>query len=132
MGKVELSAYTDADWGNNLDHHRSASGTMIMIRGLWTRAMLKYMGHEQVGATHVWEDNQEVIALVNNAGYNVRDMHVDIKHHFIRENLVRSIVEVQYIPTKDQLVDMLVKGLGTKRLQCLLDASGALAKATQQ
>ncbi|OWZ19054.1 Retrotransposon Polyprotein [Phytophthora megakarya] len=30
--EVELSAYTDADWGT-LDDRRSVSGTMIMTRG---------------------------------------------------------------------------------------------------
>ncbi|OWZ06003.1 polyprotein [Phytophthora megakarya] len=162
-GKVELSAYTDADWGSNLDDRRSVSGTMVMISGapvifkskyqrtvalssaeaeymalslctqevLWTRAMLKDMGHEQVGATQVWEDNQGAIALASNAGYNARTKHVDIKHHFIRENVARAVVEVNYIPTKDQLADMLTKGLGTKRLQYLMDASGILAKTAQ-
>ncbi|OWY94946.1 polyprotein [Phytophthora megakarya] len=85
-GKAELTAYTDADWGSNLDDRRSVSGTMMMISGapvvfkskyqrtvalssaeaeymalsqctqevLWTRAKLKDLGHEQVGATQVF------------------------------------------------------------------------------
>ena len=80
-------AYTDADWGSNLDDRRSVSGIMIMISGapvvfkskyqrtvalssaeaeymalilctqevLWNRAILKDLGHEQVGATQVWK-----------------------------------------------------------------------------
>jgi hypothetical protein len=32
-GKVVLEAYTDADWGSNLDDRRSVSGIMIMIGG---------------------------------------------------------------------------------------------------
>ncbi|GMF61966.1 unnamed protein product [Phytophthora fragariaefolia] len=106
-GKVMLEAYTDADWGSNLDNRRSVSGIMIMISGapvvfeskyqrtvalssaeaeymalslctqevLWTRAMLRDVGHEQVGATQVWEDNQGAIALASNAGYNARTKH---------------------------------------------------------
>ena len=85
-----LEAYTDTDWGCNLDDRRSVSGIMIMIGSapvvfkskyqrtvalssaeaeymalslctqevLWTCAMLKDLGHEQVGATQVWEYNQ--------------------------------------------------------------------------
>ncbi|OWZ15147.1 polyprotein [Phytophthora megakarya] len=45
---------------------------------LWTRAMLKDMGHEQMGATQVWEANQGAIALASNAGRNVRTKHVTI------------------------------------------------------
>ncbi|OWZ03764.1 polyprotein [Phytophthora megakarya] len=88
--------------------------------------MLMDMDHEQV-----WEDNQGAIALESNAGYNARIKHVDIKHHFIRANVARDVIEVNYVPTNDQLADKLTKGLGTKRLQYLMDASGLLVKAAQ-
>ncbi|KAE8970121.1 hypothetical protein PR001_g27300, partial [Phytophthora rubi] len=134
-GNVMLEAYTDADWGSNLDDRRSVSGIMIMIGGapevLWTRAMLKDLGHEQVGATQVWEDNQGAIALASNAGYNARTKHVDIRHHFIRENVARDIVTVDYVGTEKQLADMLTKALGTKRLRFLVEASGIRPKPTQ-
>ena len=32
-GKIMLEAYTDADWGSNLDDRRSVSWIMIMIGG---------------------------------------------------------------------------------------------------
>ena len=32
-GKIMLEAYTDADWGRNLDDRRSVSGIMIKIGG---------------------------------------------------------------------------------------------------
>ncbi|KAE9212782.1 hypothetical protein PF004_g15533 [Phytophthora fragariae] len=98
---------------------------------LWTRATLKDLGHEQVGATQVWEDNQGAIALASNAGYNARTKHVDIRHHYIRENVARDIITVDYVGTEDQLADLLTKALGTKRLKFLVEASGILPKAAQ-
>lgn len=89
------------------------------------------LGHEQVGTTQVWEDNQGAIALASNAGYNSHTMHVDIKHHFVRENVARGIIVVNYVPTKDQLADMLTKAVGTKRLQYLLEASGVIGGTAQ-
>jgi hypothetical protein len=93
--------------------------------------MLTDLGHEQVGATQVWEDNQGAIALASNAGYTARTKHVDIRHHFIRENVVRNIITVDYVTTEDQLADMLTKALGTKRLTFLNEASGILTDAAQ-
>lgn len=148
-GKIKFEAFTDADWGSNLDDRRSVSDIMIMIGGtpvifeskyqhtvalisaeaeymalshctrevLWTRAILKDLGHEQVGATQIWEDNQGAIALASNAGYNARTKHVDICHHFIRENVSTSNIKVDYVGTENQLADMLTKALGTKRLK---------------
>ncbi|KAG3088906.1 hypothetical protein PI124_g16849 [Phytophthora idaei] len=95
---------------------------------LWTRAMLKDMDHEQVGATRVWEDNQGAIALARNTGYHARTQHVDIRHHFIRENVERRKLNVDYIDTKRQLADMLAKALGTKTLAFLREASSIKIK----
>ncbi|KAG2805782.1 hypothetical protein PC112_g18124 [Phytophthora cactorum] len=98
---------------------------------LWARAMLKDLGHGQVEATQVWEDNQGAIALASSAGYNARTKHVDIRHHFIRENVAKEVIKVDYIGTEDQLADMLTNGLGTKRLKYLLEASRIRTKAAQ-
>lgn len=86
--------------------------------------MLKVLGHEQVGATEVWEDNQGAIALASNVGYNARTKHIDIRQHFIRENVVNDTISVKYIKTEDQVADMLTKALGNKRLKFLCKASG--------
>uniref|UniRef100_A0AAV1TFD5 Polyprotein n=1 Tax=Peronospora matthiolae TaxID=2874970 RepID=A0AAV1TFD5_9STRA len=90
---------------------------------LWVGALLKDIGHEQVGASWVWEDNQGAIGLSSNAGYKARTKLVDIRHHFIRENVAHDIIVVKYISTMDQSVDMLTKAMGTTRLKKLLQAS---------
>ena len=99
---------------------------------LWVRSMLKDMGQEQKGGTLVWEDNQGAIALACNAGYHARTKHVDIRHHFIRENVECGSIKVDYIDTKHQLADMLTKGLGTKTLKFLREATGIDDKVTVQ
>ena len=90
---------------------------------LWVRAMLKDLGHEQVGATWIWEDNQGTIGLASSAGCNTRTKHVDIRHHFIRENVSRDIITVKHKSTVDQLLGMITKALRTKRPKYLLQAS---------
>lgn len=97
---------------------------------LWTRSMLKDLGHEQVGATQVWKDNQGAIALANNAGYHARTKHVDIRHHFITENVARDIIVVNYVGTEDRLANMMTKALGTKTLKYSREARGIRAKPT--
>ncbi|GMF45584.1 unnamed protein product [Phytophthora fragariaefolia] len=99
---------------------------------LWTRSMLKDMGKEQEDATQIWEDNQGAIALAQNAGYHARSKHVDIRHHFIRENVENGTVKVDYIDTKRQLANMLTKSLGTKTLKYLRESTGVKSKITEQ
>ena len=97
---------------------------------LWKRAMIKDMDHEQVGGTQVWEDNQGAIALANNAGYHAQTKHVDIRHHFIRENVQAGILKIDYIDTKNQLADMLTKALGRVRHVMLSKAMRLESKDT--
>ncbi|POM59842.1 polyprotein [Phytophthora palmivora] len=73
-------------------------------------------------------DNQGAIALASNADYNARTKHVDIKHHFICENVARNIVQVNYVSTERQLADMLTKAL---RLKYLMDLSEVVAKPAE-
>ncbi|OWY95153.1 hypothetical protein PHMEG_00034917 [Phytophthora megakarya] len=99
---------------------------------LWPHSMLKDMRHEQREGTQVWEDNEGDIALASNAEYHARTKHVDIRHHFTRENVEDGTVKIGYIDTKYQIADMLTKALGTKTLQYLRNASGVKAKVTEQ
>ncbi|KAE9027682.1 hypothetical protein PR003_g11251 [Phytophthora rubi] len=94
--------------------------------------MPKDVGVEQQNATQIWEDNQGAIALAQNAGYNARTKHVDIRHHFIREEVERGAVTVDYVDTKHQLADILIKALGTKTLKFLHEASGIKTNIEKQ
>ena len=92
--------------------------------------MFKDLGHEQVGATEVLENYQRVIALVINVGYNARTNQIDIRHHFIRENVERGTITIKYVDTKNQLADILTKSLGTKAFKFLRDGNGISNKVT--
>jgi len=47
--------------------------------------------------------------------FHKRTKHIDIRYHFIRERIVSKEVELKYIPTKNQLADLLTKGLQKPR-----------------
>ncbi|GMF52757.1 unnamed protein product [Phytophthora fragariaefolia] len=141
-GKVTVEAFTDADWGSNTDDRRSVSGVMVMIGngppvcagGALDAFDDEGHGYEQEDATQIWEDKQGAIALAQNAVYmyHARTKHVDIRHHFIRENVENGTVKVDYIDTKRQLADMLMKALGTKTLKFLRESTGVKSKSTGQ
>ena len=47
-------------------------------------------------------------------------LHIDIRHHFIREHVEHSIVSLKHVPTKNQLADLFTKSLDKKRFKTLL------------
>ena len=59
----------------------------------------------------IFEDNQGCIALSANPVFHKRTKHIDIRYHFIRERVASGEVELRYVPTAEQLADLLTKGL---------------------
>jgi hypothetical protein len=57
----------------------------------------------------VLNDNQSAVAICKNDVLHSRVRHIDIKHHFIREQVEKGAVEVTWIPTHEQLADILTK-----------------------
>ena len=86
---------------------------------LWARMLMAELGFEQKNPTVIWEDNQEAIALATNPGYHARTKHVNIHHHFVRENVLDGDVKVIYNETEHQLATILTKSLDTKQFQYL-------------
>lgn len=76
------------------------------------RSLLSSLGMEQHGAIKIYEDNQGCIALSENPVMHRRTKHIDIRYHFIRERVESGEVKLVYVPTEQQLADLLTKPLG--------------------
>lgn len=57
--------------------------------------------------TKVYEDNQGAIALAKNPVNRQRCKHIDIKYHFIRENINSGRLSLEYCPTEQMIADVL-------------------------
>jgi hypothetical protein len=64
-------------------------------------------GHRHPSCCVVYEDNQSAIAIAQNDVYQSRAKHIDIRFHFVREQVKSKAIELQYIETKSQLADFL-------------------------
>ena len=56
-------------------------------------------------------DNMSALALSSNPVFHSRIKHLDVNFRFVRERIQRKDFLVQYIPTDDQVADILTKGL---------------------
>jgi Reverse transcriptase (RNA-dependent DNA polymerase) len=68
--------------------------------------LLKELGVEQPGPIKILEDNQACIALSNNPIDHGRTKHVDIKYHFIREQVLLKKVDLVYCPSAENVADL--------------------------
>ena len=74
---------------------------------LWTKSLLQEMQVQSSYAIPMQEENQIAISIAKNDGYQSRAKHIDIRYHFVRDQVRDKIVEVKYTETKSQLADFL-------------------------
>ena len=60
-------------------------------------------------------NNQGAIALSKDNKFHVQTKHIDIHYHFICEAVEDGKIQVEYIPTDDNVVDIFPKPLEKMR-----------------
>ena len=63
------------------------------------------MMHFSNTTTVIHSDSQGSIALSKNPEHHARSKHIDIRHHFIREQVAANHISLQSMPTEDMLAD---------------------------
>ncbi|GKF24952.1 hypothetical protein Tco_0080846, partial [Tanacetum coccineum] len=86
---------------------------------LWMRSQLKDYGF-LFNKIPLYCDNKSAIALSCNNVQHSRSKHIDIRHHFIREQVENGVVELYFVETNYQLADILTKALPRERFEFLL------------
>lgn len=56
-------------------------------------------------------ENQESLALAHNPVFHTRTKHIDIQHHYIRNEVAAKRIELTYVPTAEMIADGLTKPL---------------------
>ena len=88
---------------------------------VYWRTFLRELGFlDYDDATVILNDNQGAQKLVKNGIFHNRTKHIDIRHHFIREQFEIGEINIDYISTEDQCADILTKGLfSPKHFKCM-------------
>lgn len=78
---------------------------------VWLKQLVEELTSKSAKPIVVHEDNQAAIKMTKNPQFHGRAKHIAIKYHFIREQVERGTVKLEYCPTEDMLADILTKGL---------------------
>ena len=66
-------------------------------------------------------DNNATINIAHNLVQYDRTKQVEVDHHFIKEKLEARLICMPYVPTEEQLADVLTKRLHKGMLNCLIN-----------
>ncbi|GKB75471.1 hypothetical protein Tco_0942366 [Tanacetum coccineum] len=120
---MSLTAYADADHAGCQDSRRSTSGS---AQFLGDRLVSRSSKKQRSTAILTIEAEYIAIAIAlscNNVQHS-RSKHIDIRHHFIREQVENGVVELYFMETNYQLADILTKALPRERFEFLLPCLG--------
>jgi hypothetical protein len=90
--------------------------TSAATQALWLSRLLADLLGRKVETMELRVDNKYAIALAKNPVFHDRSKHIKIKEHFIRDCIEEGSIRTEYIPTADQLADILTKALGKAKL----------------
>nr|GEY35857.1 hypothetical protein [Tanacetum cinerariifolium] len=110
---MSLTAYLDVDHAGCQDTRCSTSGS----------AQFLDYGF-QFNKIPLYCDNKSVIALCCNNVQHSRAKHIDVRHQFIREQVENGIVELYFVRTEYQLVNIFTKSLPKEIFNFLIDKLG--------
>ena len=78
---------------------------------IWLRRLLQDLQLDQKQPTSIRSDNLGTITLSHDVTYHVRTKHINIAYHFIREKVTSNEVALTYVQSKDNIADLMTKGL---------------------
>ena len=78
---------------------------------VWLSSLLIEIGETSKQPVPIFCDNQSAIQSIRNPAFHQRTKHIDIKYHFVRSLQENQIIDVSFVPSKEQKADMFTKPL---------------------
>jgi len=119
MGYVFLLAGGPIAWSCQKQRSvaRSSTEAEYMALGhatahaLWSRRMYAALTRRSAAAITVHGDNLSSLEMVSDEGRRSKAKHIDVQHHFVRNEQAKGNIRYSYCPTQRMLADGLTKPL---------------------
>ena len=153
---LRLVSYSNSDWVGNVEEWKSTSECcfslgsamvsqfsrkqsvvalstteveyiatcMAACEAVWLRKLLVGLFGQRLELTVIHCGNQSCVKM--NPIQHDRMKHVEMKYHYVREMVQRCVVEMSYVPTDEQIADVLMKPLGRGKFAYFRDKIGVM------
>jgi len=86
------------------------------FQAIWLQRFLEDLGWKQTNSNVIYCDYKYAINLSKSPILHSRSKHIEIKHHFLREMVVKEKVKLEYCNTHNQqLADIQTKTLSMEK-----------------
>ncbi|MCO5560421.1 hypothetical protein L7F22_014036 [Adiantum nelumboides] len=141
--ELQLSGFTDADWAGSACDRRSISGFMsitwsskkqptialsstkakyrgaavVVCKVAWLELLLGDLGIQVQRPVVIHCDNLSSIQLAQNPVFHARTKHIEVHYHFIKERVLDGSIDLTFVRTDEQVIDIFTKALGAGKLR---------------
>ena len=77
----------------------------------WHQLLLEELKYHEFKPTLIYGDNTGSLSLAENPEHHARAKHIDVRQHFIRQEVENGSITLSYIPTAQMKADGLTKPL---------------------
>jgi histone deacetylase 1/2 len=84
---------------------------------MWVQTLLKEIGIQVPATTKLWCDNLGAKYLSSNPVFHARTKHIEVDYHFVRERVMRRLLQIDFVPTGDQVADGFTKAITVRQLE---------------
>jgi len=97
-----------------------------MCEGIWLRRLMEELQVPFEKPIKLYCDNKAAVSIAHNPVHHDRTKHVEVDRHFIKEKLDSGSVCMIYLPSKQQVADLLTKSLTRKLFEELTSKLGMI------
>ncbi|XP_078427688.1 DENN (AEX-3) domain-containing protein isoform X1 [Wolffia australiana] len=91
-----------------------------VCEGMWLKDILQDLHLFPGTGIHLYSDSKSAIAMAKNPVQHERTKHARVARHYIKKNIDDGFIVPHYIPTLEQVADVLTKGLPGPHFQALV------------
>lgn len=78
---------------------------------MWIQSLFKELQINSFKPFVLWIDNQSAISLANNYVLHARTKHIELDFHFVRKKVANQSIQVSFVPSIDQVANIITKPL---------------------
>jgi hypothetical protein len=90
-----------------------------MTEVMWIQTLLFKIGISSPSQARLWCDNPGAKYLASNPVFHGRVKHIEIDYIFVCERIAKGLLQVDFVPTGDQVANGFTKALQVRSLENL-------------
>ena len=87
---------------------------------VWLRELLLELNQIDDAPALIWMNNLNVKVFSENPEFHRRIKHIDVRYHWVREEVANGLLQLEYIPTAQMTADGLTKPLESLQFSAFL------------